>query len=140
MRHTAQQMFDLVADVEKYPEFLPMCEQLVIEQRKQEDGHEVLIARMHIGYKAITENFLSRILINPDDLVIEVNYLDGPFSHLLNTWAFKEKENGHCDVDFYLEYKFRNLGLQLLMGAMFDAVFSKFTDAFAARADEVYKN
>jgi len=73
--HTAQQMFDLVADVEAYPDFLPLCESLAIERRERQGDHEVVIARMRIGYKAITENFLSRVLINRDDLIIEVTYL-----------------------------------------------------------------
>ena len=137
--HTAQQMFDLVADVEAYPEFLPLCESLTIERREQEGDHEVIIAHMRVGYKAISETFLSRVLINRDDLLIEVSYLEGPFSHLINRWAFQDKGNGQCDVEFYLEYKFRNPGLQLLMGSVFDAAFGKFTESFQARADEIYK-
>lgn len=133
-------MFDLVADVESYPEFLPLCESLVIERREQQAGHEVIIARMRVGYKAITENFLSRVLINREDLQIEVSYLEGPFSHLINKWGFRDTDKGHCDVEFYLEYRFRNPGLQFLMGSMFDKAFGKFTESFEVRADEIYKN
>ena len=138
VRHSAGDMFDLVADVENYPNFVPLCTALKVRRRTPgPEGTEILVADMEVGYKAIRERFTSRVTLDRARLRILVEYVDGPFSRLENRWVFKEAEGG-CDVEFYISYEFRSRALGLLMGAMFDQAFRKFAAAFEARADEVY--
>jgi coenzyme Q-binding protein COQ10 len=133
-------MFDLVADVEAYPDFLPLCEALKIRRRTMSDeGIETLVADMTVGFKAIRESFISRVTLDRPRLRILVEYIDGPFSQLDNRWTFKSHESGEgCLVEFYIAYEFRSRTLGLLMGAMFDRAFRKFAEAFEQRADAVY--
>ncbi len=139
VRHTAQQMYDLVADVERYPEFLPLCESLrVIRRQDRPEGGEVLVAEMGVGYKAIRERFTTRVTLDPAAHRIVAEYIDGPFRHLENRWTFKDAEGGGCDVDFFITYEFKSRTLGLLMGTMFDRAFRKFTDAFEGRAARIY--
>jgi coenzyme Q-binding protein COQ10 len=136
--HTALQMFDLVADVEKYPEFLPLCEDLRVRRRAQSgEGVETLVAEMSVGYKAIRETFTTRVTLDRTQLRIVVEYLEGPFSYLENRWTF-EAEGAGCTVAFLIDYEFKSFTLGMLMGAMFDRAFRKFTDAFETRADAIY--
>ena len=136
---TPQQMFDLVADVEAYPQFLPLCEDLRIRRKVQcTEGLDVLVADMAVGYKAIHETFTTRVTLDPAQHQILVTYLEGPFSHLDNRWKFLPSDKG-CKVDFYIDYEFRNRMLGVLMGAMFDKAFRKFSEAFEARAALIYK-
>ncbi|MCY0146765.1 type II toxin-antitoxin system RatA family toxin [Hoeflea sp. G2-23] len=136
--HSPRQMFDLVADVERYPEFLPLCEALSVRSRKERDGKTLLIADMTVGYKAIRETFTSQVLLKPDELAIDVKYLDGPFKYLDNRWRFEPHEGGGCEVCFYIEYEFKSRMLGALMGAMFDRAFRMFAEAFEKRAVEIY--
>jgi coenzyme Q-binding protein COQ10 len=136
--HSADAMFDLVADVEKYPEFLPLCEGLTIRSRKTEGDKEIITADMVVGYKAIHESFLSRVTLERNKHQILVEYLDGPISHLENLWRFEELSSTSSRVHFSLEYEFKNLGLKLLMGVMFDRAFRKFSSAFELRANQIY--
>ncbi|MCJ2113927.1 type II toxin-antitoxin system RatA family toxin [Methylobacterium sp. E-025] len=140
VRHSPQQMYDLVADVEHYPEFLPLCESLRVLRRQPGtgEGTEVLVAEMGVGYKAIRERFTTRVGLDRLNLKITAEYIDGPFRHLENRWAFKPGRDGGCDVDFFITYEFKSFALGLLMGKMFDRAFRKFTDAFESRADRVY--
>ncbi|MGO4404757.1 type II toxin-antitoxin system RatA family toxin [Bosea sp. RAF48] len=138
VKHSPEQMFALVADVEKYPLFLPLCEGLAVRRRtSREGGGEVLLADMTVGYKAIHETFTSRVTLDPANLKILVEYVDGPFRHLENRWTFKPLETG-CEVGFFITYEFASRMLGMLMGAMFDKAFHKFSEAFARRADLVY--
>lgn len=138
VRHSPEQMFALVADVETYPQFLPLCEALTVRRRTpREGGGEVLLANMSIGYKAISETFTSRVTLDPVNLKILVEYVDGPFRYLENRWTFKPHESG-CEIDFFISYEFASRMLGLLMGAMFDKAFRKFAEAFERRADLVY--
>lgn len=134
---TPAQMFDLVADVERYPEFLPLCESLVVTRRDRRADDTVLVATMGIGYKAIRERFSTRVTLEPLARTILVEYLDGPFKRLENRWRFLDAPGG-SDVDFFIEYEFRSVALGLLMGAMFDTAFRRFAEAFEARARVVY--
>jgi coenzyme Q-binding protein COQ10 len=136
--HSPERMFALVADVERYPQFLPMCEALSVRSRKQRDGLTVLVADMTVGYKAIRETFTSQVVLKPEDRRIEVKYLDGPFRYLDNRWHFRDAPEGGCDVHFYIEYEFKSRILGALMGAMFDRAFRMFAEAFEKRADAVY--
>jgi coenzyme Q-binding protein COQ10 len=132
-------MFNLVADVEKYPEFLPLCEDLRIRRRAQsDDGVETLVAEMSVGYKAIRETFTTRVTLDEPRLRILVEYVEGPFSFLENRWTFRPDPAG-CAVEFYIAYEFKSFALRMLMGTMFDHAFRKFADAFEQRADVVYR-
>jgi len=131
-------MFDLVADVEAYPQFLPMCLDLRVLRRTPIDAGEVIIASMSVGYKAIRESFTSRVTLDPHTPAIKVEYIDGPFQSLINHWGFRDDGQGGCHVDFDIAYEFKSRTLGLVMGAMFDAAFRRFSDAFVARAQEIY--
>ncbi|MEP7455543.1 type II toxin-antitoxin system RatA family toxin [Phyllobacterium sp. SB3] len=137
--HRAEQMFDLVADVEKYPQFLPMCESLKVRSRKERDGKVLLIADMTVGYKLIRETFTSQVLLKREENIIETKYIDGPFRYLDNRWQFVPDANPeHSTVKFYIDYEFKSRTLGFLMGSMFDIAFRKFTEAFEKRADAIY--
>ena len=132
------QMFTLVADVEKYPEFLPLCEGLKVRRRTPlQDGREVLLADMTVGYKAIRETFTSRVTLDKANNKILVEYVDGPFSHMENRWVFVGEGSG-TKVEFFIDYAFKSRMLGMLMGAMFEAAFKRFSDAFVERAGVVY--
>ena len=137
--HRADQMFDLVADVERYPEFVPLCQALKIRQRKQNgDGTETVIADMTVSFKLVKETFASEVTLDREHLKILVRYLKGPFSNLENRWTFEAKGEEVCDVGFFIAYEFKSKMLATLMGAMFDAAFGRFSAAFEKRADMVY--
>jgi len=139
VRHTATDMFDLVADVEKYPQFVPLCSALTVKSRSSKgDNVIVLVADMTVAYKIIRETFTSRVMLNRPNLKILVEYLNGPFKRMQNRWTFHPVGEDTCDVDFFIEYEFRSRTLAMLMGAMFDAAFRKFSAAFEKRADDVY--
>ena len=131
-------MFDLVADVEKYPEFLPLCTGLIVRSRKERDGKALLVADMTVGYKAIKETFTTQVLLNRQDHIIDVKYIDGPFRYLDNRWTFADNGQGGCSVNFYIDYEFKSRVLGALMGSMFDRAFRMFTEAFEKRADTIY--
>ena len=136
---TPQQMYALVADVERYPEFLPLCEALSVLSRSTADDKPVIVAAMEIGYKAIRERFTTRVVLAPGEPSVFVTYLDGPFHHLENRWRFLPADGGRaCDVAFWIDYQFKSPMLGLLMGAMFDKAFRKFSQAFEVRARVVY--
>jgi coenzyme Q-binding protein COQ10 len=134
---TPQQMFALVADIEKYPQFLPLCERLTIKSRTTDGTYPVLIADMTVGYKAICETFTSRVTLAPAKPAVLVEYIDGPFRHLENRWHFLPAPGG-ADVDFFISYEFKSMLLQMLVGGVFDRAFHRFTQAFEARARAVY--
>lgn len=137
--HSAQNMFALVADVERYPEFVPLCEQLRVKTRDgQPDGTETLIAAMTVAYKMFHETFTTRVLLDPGAHRILVEYIDGPFRHLENRWHFAPVAENCCDIDFRVEYEFASRAMQLLTGSVFDKAFRKFVDAFECRADQIY--
>jgi len=136
--HPPDEMFSLVADVEKYPEFLPLCEGLTVRSRKERDGRTVLVADMTVGYKAIRETFTSQVHLKPDENAIDVKYLDGPFRYLSNIWRFDKADDGGTDIHFFIDYEFKSRMLGALMGAMFDRAFRMFTNAFEKRADAIF--
>jgi len=139
VRHSASQMFDLVADVERYPDFVPLCKALKIRQRTaKSDGTEVIIADMTVSFKLMREAFTSRVTLDRKNLKIMVEYLQGPFSNLENRWTFEAKGDTECDVGFFIAYEFKSRMLALLMGTMFDAAFQRFAAAFEKRADQIY--
>jgi len=136
-------MFDLVADVEHYPEFVPLCQTLAVRKHSVDaHGREVLLCDMLVGYKAIRERLVSTATLDREKNKILVRYVEGPFSHLENVWSFipegADENAPNCRVEFFIDYTFSSRVLAALMGAMFDAAFRKFSDAFVARADLVY--
>ena len=139
VRHSATEMFDLVADVERYPEFVPMCRGLKVRQRTPgEEGIEVIVADMTVSFKLVRETFRSRVTLDRPNLKILVEYLQGPFSHMQNRWTFKPDGDEACEIEFFIDYEFKSRTLGMLMGAMFDAAFRRFATAFEQRADQVY--
>ena len=137
--HAPAQMFDLVADVERYPDFLPFCEALDVKRRSgpDADGVETIVADMRVGYKAINERFTTRVKLDRASLRIAVDHLDGPFNHLENSWTFRPDPVGSV-VEFWIDYEFRSRLLAAVAGAVFDRIFRSYTGAFEARADAVY--
>jgi coenzyme Q-binding protein COQ10 len=139
VQHNAANMFDLVADVESYPAFVPLCEKLVVRSRSDlEQGRQVLVADMTVAYRIFRETFTSKVTLDKAALTILVEYLDGPFSSLLNRWQFRPTGEGACDVEFHIDYEFRSRALALLMGSVFESAFRRFAEAFERRADAVY--
>jgi coenzyme Q-binding protein COQ10 len=138
---TPRQMFDLVADVERYPEFLPLCEGLTVKKRWREGDKEMLLAEMTVGYRAIRETFVSRVILDVAGLQVDAaspsGTVTGPFRQLHNRWNFALTLEG-CDVRFFISYEFKSLMLQMLMGSLFDRVFRRYTLAFEDRARTVY--
>ena len=139
VRHSAAHMFDLVADVERYPEFVPLCRSLKVRKRIPEpEGVEILVADMTVAYRFIREAFTSRVTLDRPNLQILVEYLQGPFSHMENRWSFRPAGDETCEVEFFIDYEFKSRMLAMLMGSMFDLAFRRFAAAFETRADQVY--
>ncbi|WP_395664676.1 type II toxin-antitoxin system RatA family toxin [Methylocella sp.] len=138
VRHSAADMFALVADVEAYPQFVPLCLDLRIRRQTESAGATIKIAEMTVGYKAIRECFTTRVACDPNTLQILVEYVDGPFRRLENRWTFRDAGPGASTIEFEISYEFRSRALSLLMGGMFDKAFRKFAEAFERRADIVY--
>lgn len=137
---TPRQMFDLVADVERYPEFLPLCEALRVRRREREGDLEILVADMTVGYKAIRETFTSRVRLDVAGCEVAAAGVPGamgPFGQLENRWQLRPAPDG-CDVDFFIAYELRSAMLQMLVGALFDRAFRRYTEAFEERARRVY--
>jgi coenzyme Q-binding protein COQ10 len=139
VHHNASDMFDLVADVEKYPEFVPMCTDMRVRSETDKgEGVAVMVATMTIAYKMIRQSYTSRATLDRPNLRILVEYLDGPFRRMQNRWAFHPDGDDSCEVEFFIDYEFRSRTLAMLMGAVFDTVFRRMAAAFEKRADEVY--
>lgn len=138
VNHSAEDMYQLVCDVEKYPNFVPLCQSLNVKSTKERNGKTLMMADMTMAYKMLSETFTTQVLMNHDALQIDVKYIEGPFKHLDNQWKFKDVEGGKCEVSFLLEYELRSKMLAMAAGAVFDMAFGKFVDAFEKRADAVY--
>ena len=136
-----RQMFDLVADVETYPQFLPLCEALAVKSRERDGDKEIVIAQMTVGYMAIHETFTSRVVLDLPGQLVEAGAMpgaaSGPFSRLHNRWAFLPVAGG-CNVDFTIDYELKSFTLQMLVGGLFDRAFRKYAEAFEARARGIY--
>ncbi|MHA1601269.1 MAG: type II toxin-antitoxin system RatA family toxin [Alphaproteobacteria bacterium] len=133
MPYTPQQLFDLVADIERYPEFLPWCVAVRICERKEYS----LVSEMVIGFKMFRERFTSRVKLDPDGRRIDVAYAEGPFKYLTNYWIFEEHPQG-CTIDFYVEFEFRSKLLQKLIEALFHEAVRRMVRAFEIRARALY--
>lgn len=128
-----EQLFELVAEVDKYPEFLPWC----IAARIRERRDDLLIADLVIGFKGIRERFTSRVKLDRPDLRIDVSYEEGPFRYLNNHWMFIPA-NGGCEIDFFVEFEFRSRILQTVIGVLFNEAVRRMVTAFETRAAALY--
>ncbi len=135
MPYSAEQLFALVADVERYPEFLPWCIECQIDKRRSND--ELLYADLTIGYKMLREKFGSKVTLEKPNLV-HVEYISGPMKHLSNHWKFIQEDDGSCTVDFYVDFEFKNRVLQNIIGVFFTEAMHKMVRAFEGRARELY--
>lgn len=133
MPYSCEQMFDLVADVARYREFLPW----VVATRVRSNSDQEMIADMVVGFKSLRESFTSRVQKHRPD-VIKVHYMDGPLRDLDNCWKFTPHESGGCEVDFRVEFTFKNRVFEKLAGQYFDRAFRKMVAAFEGRAEELY--
>ncbi len=131
--HTPKHLYDLVCDVEKYPEFLPWCQAVRIRKRMG----NVILADLMAGFKSFNEKYSSRVTFNNDELIVDVIYENGPFKHLVNKWKFKSVEGG-CDVDFMIDFEFKSRVLQTVANMFFKEAFQKMVSAFSKRADNIY--
>lgn len=143
MPYSAEQMFDLIAAIDKYPEFLPWCSAARIrERRMRDDGSEVVDADLVISFKVYRERFASRVVLYPEARKIDVSYLDGPFRYLANHWHFlpadRAAEGRACDVDFFVDFEFKSRTLQMVIGAVFQQAMERIVRAFEARARDLY--
>ena len=136
--HSADEMFALVARVEDYPKFLPLCEGIEVTRREERDGKEVLVATMTVGYGMIHESFTTRVHLDRAAHAILVEYLDGPFTFLENRWHFQPDGPDACEVEFYIAYAFRSRLFERLVGRLFAKAVERYTSAFESRADVVY--
>jgi len=138
MPYTAKQMYDLVADVETYPDFLPWCAATRI-RKVTKDSHKTIIeADLIIAFKVFRERFGSRVTLKAKKFSIDVEYLDGPFKYLNNHWIFRDVDGG-CEADFFVDFEFKSRVLQALIGVVFNEAMQRIVKAFEMRADDLYK-
>ena len=131
--YSPEQLYGLVADIPRYPEFLPWC--LAVRMRKREGN--VILADLIIGFRMVRERFTSRVTLNPDDRRIDVAYIEGPLRYLNNHWLFEDHPDG-CLIDFFVDFEFRSRLLQKLMGPLFNEAVRRMVAAFEARAHNLY--
>ncbi|MCG7623259.1 type II toxin-antitoxin system RatA family toxin [Epibacterium sp. Ofav1-8] len=138
MPYSAQQMYDLVADVGSYPKFLPWCAAARIRSRTPQGASEVMEADLVISFKVFRERFGSRVVLHPDEHKIDTEYLDGPFRYMKSNWAFADRADGGCDVSFFVDFEFKNAVLQGIIGVVFNEAMQRIVRAFERRAAELY--
>ena len=140
MPHSAEQMYDLIADVAAYPKFLPWCVGARIKSTTPAaDGKSTVIdADLVISFKLFREKFASRVTLNPEARCIDVEYLDGPFRYLNNHWQFNALEDETSEVDFFVDFEFKSPMLQAIIGVVFNEAMQRIVRAFEKRADELY--
>jgi coenzyme Q-binding protein COQ10 len=135
--YTPQQMYDLVADVAKYPEFLPWCAAARIRSRREQGEVEIMEADLVISFKVFRERFGSRVTLYPKEMRIDTEYLDGPFRYLESNWRFHAADGG-TEVEFFVDFEFRNKVLQGVIGLVFYDAMQRVVRAFERRAHELY--
>ncbi|MDQ2088765.1 type II toxin-antitoxin system RatA family toxin [Marimonas arenosa] len=135
----ARQMYDLVADVAAYPQFLPWCAAARVRSvTPMADGGDEMLADLVISFKVFRERFGSRVRLYRDDERIETEYLDGPFKYMRSTWAFRDVDDGACEVKFFVDFEFRNFVLQKAIGLVFNDAMMRIVRAFEERAQALY--
>jgi coenzyme Q-binding protein COQ10 len=133
MPYRAEQMVELVADVERYPEFLPWC----LAARVRERRGDVIVADLLIGFKMVRERFTSRVTLDRPRR-IDVAYTEGPLRYLDNHWTFKDLPEGGCEIDFFVDFEFRSAILQKIIGVLFHEAVRRMVSAFENRARQLY--
>ena len=132
--HSPEQLFGLVADIERYPEFLPWCVGSRIRSRRE----NVVVADLIIGFKGIRESFTSEVTLNRPAMRIDVAYRNGPFKYLNNHWIFNAQSDGKCEIDFFVDFEFRSRLLQRIIGLLFNEAVRRMVSAFETRAEQLY--
>ncbi len=135
--YSAKQMYDLVADVTRYPEFLPWTAAARIRSTEDHGGHRIMLAELVISFKVFRERFASRVILWPDAMKIDTEYLDGPFHHMRSNWAFVGSAGG-CDLSFHVDFEFRSRLLQTTATIFFNDAMHRIVRAFERRAEELY--
>ena len=136
--YTSEQLFNLVADIESYPEFLPWCSAARVRSRRPDGAAEIMDADLVISFKLFRERFGSRVTLRPEKNEIDVSYLDGPFRHMNNYWKFIPVDSTTCEVDFFVDFEFKSRTLQALIGLVFDQAMHRIVRAFEDRAAVLY--
>ena len=135
--HPPQKLFELVSDIESYPEFLPWCSGVRIRERGHAGEEEILIADLLVSYKMFRERFRSKVTLDPVARTVDVDYVSGPFKQLYNHWRFEPHEGGTL-VDFAVDFEFKSRMMERMISGMFDRAVHKIVTAFFERADELY--
>ena len=136
---TAKQMYELVADIDNYREFLPWCnDSKIIEVTNIDNEKKTLIADLEIGYKDLVYTYRSNVLINNQELTIKVDFVHGPFKNLDNSWIFKKIDDQSCEIEFFIDFELNVGVLNLLISKFFDKAFKKMVNSFENRANQIY--
>ena len=135
--YTANQMYDLVADVVNYPEFLPWCAASRIKTVSSDGPRDIMTVDLIISFKVFRERFTSKVVLHSDGLFVDTEYLDGPFKYMKSTWQFVDVEGG-CTVEFFVDFEFKNAILQRVIGLVFNEAMQRIVRAFEARASILY--
>jgi len=135
--YTAKEMFDLVADISSYPEFLPWCAAARVRKEIQKGVIKQIEADLVISFKVFREKFGSRVILDASKFTIETEYLDGPFRHMQSVWSFNNSEQG-CEVNFNVDFEFKNAMLQSIIGLVFNDAMQRIVRAFERRAADLY--
>ena len=136
---TAKQMYELVADIDNYREFLPWCnDSKIIEVTNIDDEKKTLIADLEIGYKDLVYTYRSNVLLNNQELTIKVDFVHGPFKNLDNSWIFKKIDDQSCEIEFFIDFELNVGVLNLLISKFFDKAFKKMVNSFENRANQIY--
>jgi coenzyme Q-binding protein COQ10 len=136
--YRAEQMFDLVADVARYPEFLPWTAAARVRSTRPVEGGQEMLADLVISFKVFRERFGSRVTLLPAQNRILTEYIDGPFKHLKSVWSFADRPEGGCEVAFEVDFEFKNAILAGIIGLVFNEAMTRVVHAFETRADKLY--
>ncbi len=138
MPYSAQQMYDLVADVGAYPAFLPWCAAARVTSVVPIPEGREMTADLVVSFKVFREKFASRVILKDAALAIDTTYLDGPFKYMHSTWSFADRDDGGCDVSFFVDFEFKNRVLQGVIGVVFNEAMHRIVRAFETRAQALY--
>jgi coenzyme Q-binding protein COQ10 len=136
--YSAEQMYDLVADVGSYPQFIPWIAAARVRSVEPEGDHEVMLADLVVGFRMFREQFLSKVTMWEGDRRIDTEYIEGPFRHMHSKWVFRDMEDGGCEVHFDVDFEFKNRLLQGAAGMFFKDAMQRIVRAFEARADALH--
>ena len=137
--YTAEQMYSVVADMERYPDFLPWCSGLKVLKREREEDVDVALAEMFVEFQGFKERYVSRVRLDPRTGMIEAKHVEGPFKKLDTRWRFVPLPQG-CEVHFLIDFSFRNMLLSAVAGLAFGFVSARMAEAFVHRADALYRS